>query len=308
MGDVTQLDATRPTFVKEMERTHPGMSQGQANTNGGTIYRFVHEMKNGDRVVTYDTGSRSYLCGKIIGDVIFQANATFDEENIIRKVLWTHQKDRDSLSTGARNSLGSILTMFKISQDHCQELWNSDATITESDVDDDDHPDPVMEIDLSEIGIEALEEASALAIQDQIARLSWSQAERLVAGLLRALGYKTRLTGRGSDRSADIVATPDGFGFEEPKIIAEVKHRKGKTGADGIRTFLGGRQRHEKGLYVSTGGFSKDAYYEAERANIPIELIDSDRLVDWIVEAHPKFDEETRSLLHLRTVPWPVES
>ena len=34
-------------------------------------------------------------------------------------------------------------------------------------------------------------------------------------------------------------------------------------GAQEIRSFLCGRHPGDKGLYVSTGGFSKDAHYEA---------------------------------------------
>jgi restriction system protein len=33
---------------------------------------------------------------------------------------------------------------------------------------------------------------------------------------------------------------------------------------------------HHKGIYVTTSGFSKEAQYEAERANFAITLIDSD--------------------------------
>jgi restriction system protein len=41
----------------------------------------------------------------------------------------------------------------------------------------------------------------------------------LVAGLLRALGYKKRVSPAGPDRGKDIVASPDGFGFESPRIL-----------------------------------------------------------------------------------------
>lgn len=53
----------------------------------------------------------------------------------------------------------------------------------------------------------------------------------LVAGLLRAMGYKTRVSPSGPDRGKDIVASPDGFGFESPRIVVEVKHRQGAIAA-----------------------------------------------------------------------------
>ena len=96
--------------------------------------------------------------------------------------------------------------------------------------------------------------------------------QELVAGILRAMGYKTLISSKGADRGKDIIASPDGFGFEHPRIVVEVKHRAGQMGSEKIRSFTGGRHKDDRGLYVSTGGFSKDAKYEAERANIPIML------------------------------------
>ena len=95
--------------------------------------------------------------------------------------------------------------------------------------------------------------------KDHVHALDWSDLQDLVAGLLRAMGYKTRVSPAGADRGQDIVASPDGFGFEAPRIVVEVKHRQGAIGSQAIRGLLGGRHPQGKGLYVSTGGFSKDA-------------------------------------------------
>ena len=49
--------------------------------------------------------------------------------------------------------------------------------------------------------------------------------QELVAGLLRAMGYKTRVAKPGSHRGTDILASPDEFAFEQHRITVEVKHR-----------------------------------------------------------------------------------
>jgi restriction system protein len=91
----------------------------------------------------------------------------------------------------------------------------------------------------------------------------------LVAGILRAMGYKTRISPPGSDRGKDVEASSDGLGLTDPRIIAEVKH---------------------KGLYVSTGGFTKEARYEAERAsNNQVSLIDSAERVNLIINYYDNF-------------------
>jgi restriction system protein len=68
-------------------------------------------------------------------------------------------------------------------------------------------------------------------------------------------------------------------------------------GSGEIRSFLGGRHTDDKGLYVSTGGFTKDAYYEAERANIPVTLMNIDDLVEALTEHYENLDVETKQVL-----------
>ena len=80
--------------------------------------------------------------------------------------------------------------------------------------------------------------------------------ERLVAGLLKAMGYCARVTPKGPDGGLDVIASPDALGLESPRIVAEVKHRKGAMGAPAVRSFIGGLRAGDRGLYVSTGGAS----------------------------------------------------
>ena len=154
--------------------------------------------------------------------------------------------------------------------------------------------------------LKEMQEKSHEFIKDTINKLDWDGMQELVAGLLRSMGYKTRISPIGADRGKDIVASPDGFGLEQPRIIVEVKHREGAIGAQQIRSFIGGRHKDDKGLYVSTGGFTKDARYEAERAGIPIMLMDSDDLVTAIVEHYEKMDAEAKGLLRLTKIYWPA--
>src|SRR3546814_5074397 len=87
-------------------------------------------------------------------------------------------------------------------------------------------------------------------MKDRGNELDWDDMQQLVAGILRAMGYKTQVSPPGSDRGKDIVASPDGFGFEHPRIVVEVKHRKGQMSSQEIRSFLGGRHKDDRGLYV----------------------------------------------------------
>ena len=144
-------------------------------------------------------------------------------------------------------------------------------------------------------------------IKDKILELDWEEMQELVAGILRAMGYKTIVSPRGTDRGKDIQASPDGLGLEEPRIKVEVKHRSsGQMGSQEIRSFTGGLRGTDRGLYVSTGGFTKDAKYEAERSSIPIMVVDSDMLVQLVIQYYDNFDSETKTLLPLTKIYWPT--
>ena len=121
-------------------------------------------------------------------------------------------------------------------------------------------------------------------------------------------GYKTRISPQGSDRGKDIIASPDGFGFEPPRIVVEVKHRKEAMGAPEIRSFLGGRHKDDKGLYVSTGGFTTQARYEAERASIPLTLLDLNDLVMAFIENYENMRMSSRTLIPLAKIYWPLDN
>ena len=53
------------------------------------------------------------------------------------------------------------------------------------------------------------------------------------------------------------------------------------------------------------GGFSKDTRYEAERASIPLTLMDLDDLVTAVLEHYEHMDTDTQRLVPLRKIYWP---
>jgi len=78
-------------------------------------------------------------------------------------------------------------------------------------------------------------------------------------------------------------------------------------GSQEIRSFLGGRQPGDRCLYVSTGGFSKDARCEAERSSIPLMLVTLPELRDLLIEHYENLDSDARALVPLSRLYWPVD-
>lgn len=277
---------------------HPNDSKNKLAAAVGQIYRFAHDMEQGSTVVMYDPETRLYHIGTIAGP--YKPATDIEEATFTRAVKWKQTAQRDALTTSSKNSLGGIQTIFSISDEVVADLKSASKSETSSQPDEteDDAADDDARAATYDNGIEL--------IKDRVNQVGWEDMERLVAGLLKAMGYCARVTPKGSDGGRDVVASPDALGLESPRIVAEVKHRKGAMGAPAVRSFIGGLRAGDRGLYVSTGGFTKEARYEADRATIPIRLLDLDSFVRHYVEVYDKADEETRSILPLTRIWWPA--
>lgn len=300
-GDIRHLP--RP----EMERAlRAGGSPGPDAKQGASVLsRFVRDMAIGDMVTTYDSGGRVYAVGTVRSDAHFTdaplAHPRFEGHHpFVREVEWTHQIGRDTLSQAARNSLGFISTLFQPSEAAQAELLHSgDAAPAQ----DPEPPESEGGLDL-----ETLEQQAREATADLVARLTDRQMEHLVAGLLRAMGYKTRVTPVGPDLGKDVIASKDGLGFESPRIFVEVKHRlTTRIDAPTLRAFAHTLGEGDRGLFVSTGGFTKEARYEAERARNAVQLLTLEELITELVDRYELLDQETRQMIPLAPVYWPLQ-
>jgi restriction system protein len=301
------LGLTKRELLDKLAATHPDWSDGKSQTVASQFVRFNTDVQIGDRIVTYDPGRRRYVIGRVPGPTVWQQGSDIHLP-YRRAVEWKHSVAREALSVPSRNTLGAIQTLFRVSDEAAADLEANPGPL-------DAPAPPVKEAPpaksdtflLRQIRDNMLEQAAEF-IEDRIAQLDPYEMQELVAGLLRALGYKTRVSPKGSDRGIDIFASPDGLGLQEPRIFVEVKHRRNSViGANDVRSFLGGRKASDRCLYVSTGGFTKEARYEAERAATPLTLIDLPELRRLVVDHYERLDEETKQLVPLRRVYWPIE-
>lgn len=290
----------RKELIALYQALEPQMKQGAVISGASQVWRFVNEVKVGDWVVTYSPANRLYLVGKVTGAAEQHPEWAEQGMPLVRKVLWQQQElPRDNLGTSTKNSLGSTLTLFEVPPSAAAEVIEALKGKPVSPVEDE--AEESIADPLSDVESQALER-----IKDRVSELDWDDMQQLVAGILRAMGYKTQVSPPGSDRGKDIVASPDGFGFEHPRIVVEVKHRKGQMGSQDIRSFLGGRHKDDRGLYVSTGGFSKDAQYEADRASIPLAMWTLDHVVRALIEHYDATDVETKRVVPLKRLYWPA--
>lgn len=299
LGDLTSF-ASREAMLDRARQVYATWTERKLQVAVNQAWRFVHGIAVGDRVASYDPSERIYNLGVVAGQAIFK-EADEEEFEVKRSVKWTSTISRDSLSLPSRNSLGAIQTLILVPTAAAAELYGEQSVSLPSS----DPVDPISGLVEEADPYAELFEKAVQRVQDLILDLDPYEMQDLVAALLRALGYRTLVSPAGADRGKDIIASRDGFGFERPRIVVEVKHRKDKISAPEIRAFIGGRHSDDRGLYVSTGGFSQEARYEAERANTVTHLMDLDGLARAVIEQYEGFDEAGKALVPLRKLYWP---
>lgn len=111
--------------------------------------------------------------------------------------------------------------------------------------------------------------------------------ERLAQRLLREAGFiQVEVTGRSGDGGIDGKGIMRLGGMLSFHVIFQCKRYQGSIPPSQIRDFRGAMVgRADKGLFITTGNFTKDAIREATRDGAPaIDLIDGDQLVERLKE------------------------
>lgn len=111
--------------------------------------------------------------------------------------------------------------------------------------------------------------------------------ERLAQRLLRESGFvQVEVTGKSGDGGIDGKGIVKISGFLSFHVIFQCKRYKGSVTPSQIRDFRGAMQgRADKGLFITTGTFTREAVKEATRDGAPpIDLIDGELLCDKLKE------------------------
>jgi len=111
--------------------------------------------------------------------------------------------------------------------------------------------------------------------------------ERLAQRILRESGFvQVEVTGRSGDGGIDGKGILKVGGLLSFHIIFQCKRYQGSVTPSQIRDFRGAMQgRADKGLFITTGTFTRDAIKEATRDGAPpIDLIDGEQLCDKLKE------------------------
>lgn len=164
-------------------------------------------------------------------------------------------------------------------------------------------PDEAPTLETSVLFEDAKEKARE-EIDTYLDTLGGYEFQDLVAALLEGMGYATNSVSKpGADGGTDILAYIDPLGAQTPHIRVQVKHRDQTASREDVAALRGIiRGDREIGLFVSSGGFTKEARREAGNGAVHIELVDLDRFLELWLQHYNKIPEAKRSKLRLEPV------
>jgi restriction system protein len=288
----------RASILAEARKHFPRRLAGNV---AGQLDRFVNEMAEGDLVITPNGETRELLYGKLTGGYEYRTSAPVGESHHVRSVQWLGRRDRDKLPDRILFTLGSLLTVFApaYSDEIRPFLLRGEAPSDAAQPDGTDAPSE--DGDENPTSASEQEARNRELIRKRIADLEPYPTQDFIAGILRALGYHTEVSPRGADGGVDIRASRDALFIQPPIVKVQVKARpESKTPPGDIRALKGVLEANERGLFVSTGGFTGPAQSEFERSSI--QLVGMDRLIDLFLETYDQLDAETRALVPLRSI------
>lgn len=163
--------------------------------------------------------------------------------------------------------------------------------------------DPVIE-ETSSLTFEVAEELAWKDIERHLTTMLPYEFQDLVAALLRGMGYHVGwVAPKGKDGGVDITAYNDPLGTRPPRIKVQVKRQQQRVTVDGLRSFMAVLSHDDVGIFVNSGGFTKDAEDEARtQPSRRVTLLDLEKLVALWVEHYRKIDEKDRRLLPLEPI------
>jgi restriction system protein len=310
--DIPSLQAARdyPDVQRLVEAAHPDAAKRRIGNWAGQLWAFAISMAEGDIVVMPCKTSGQIAIGRVSGPYKFQMVG--DALRHTRPVRW-QRKDvtRTNFRQDLLDSMGAFMTVCQIQRngavDRVMAVMNGDS-------------DPGLDSQTGEPAAAPSETQTPATIAEEHVDYERSARDKiikfiaenfrehdlthLVAAVLAADGWVTKVSKPGPDGGVDIYAGRGSLGTEQPRLVVEVKSQR--TPADvgvyrglksSIQTF-----NADHGLLVCLGGFNRAVDREARQDHFKVRLWTSEDLLDAIVRLYPAMSKEMQSRLPLKPI------
>jgi len=199
------------------------------------------------------------------------------------------EEGEQAMSLGAEKLLQSAMSAYR--------AWRAETKDTQALTEEETLKEAQEEV----LTMDQVEELANARLEKHIRAMNPYEFQDLAAALLRGMGYFTPFVApKGKDGGVDVIAYRDPLGTVSPRIKVQVKHTQSSIGAQDIRQLMGILQKDgDVGIFISTGGFTRDAESSARGGHVHVELIDMARFIELWQEYYPKMDDEDKALMPL---------
>ena len=306
MGDISNLVQDREVLKQQLRDRRPAAKDGAIPIWAGILIRFVSEMSEGDLVVYPNKADSTIAIGRVSG-AYEHRNDGGDLPNR-RRVVWLRTDiPRADFSQGALYEVGSAMTLFKI-KTHADEFIAAANGVPVAPDEARDVNEATEEAEAQPTAARVEESARDFIIRQLYRAISPYDFERFTADLLRALGYRARVTPRSADGGFDVVAHRDPLAIEPPIIKVQCKQIVNPIGAPDVQKLIGSLAQggSEVGLFVTLGGYSRDAK-NLDRNRNDLRLLEGDDIAQLVMDNYEALPSEWKKVLPLRRT-WVIDT
>lgn len=294
IGDLSLLPVDREEMKAVYAKAYPNEPKGSIPTCVGMLYRFFHEIKEGDYVVYPSKMDRRINIGVVTGPYYYDSKEEKYPQK--RNVKWLKSLPRTAFSQGALHEVGSALSLFTV-RNYAYEFIDA--------LNDDSGKHPILDEADTTVGAtadEIIQSTRDFILKELYHSLKGYDLEDFIGNLLEAMGYRVKLSPHGGDSGVDIEAYKDEL---PPRILVQVKSADGDIKEQTIMSLKGAMREGDYGLFVTLSHYTKNA--QKYLANTPIiRGIDGDELVGLVLKYYDALDEKYRKMIPLKMVYIPV--
>lgn len=294
MGDLSKIEANRDAFREKYMVAYPDAKKGSVATGAGMLYRFCYEAQVGDYVVFPSKINREVNLGVVEGAYVYDSSQP--EYVQTRKVKWLKHLPRTAFSQGALYEIGSAMSFFTVKNyaDEFMAALDKDFKKNYSSDPEDESVGATAE--------DIIESTKDFILKELSRQLKGYDLESFVSDLLRAMGYRTKVSPQGGDSGIDITAYKDEL---PPRILVQVKSQNGDINESTIQSLKGAMREGDYGLFVTLSNYTKNAQKYLESTPI-IRGINGTELVELILKYYDDLSEKYQKMIPLKMVYIPV--
>ena len=294
MDDLSAIEASREAFKEKYSQVYPNAKKGSIATGAGMLYRFCHEVQIGDYVVFPSKSNREVNIGVIKGEYVYDSSQI--EYVQTRKVKWLKHLPRTAFSQGALYEIGSAMSFFSV-KNYADEFLTALDKDFKKNISSDSEDESV-----GATADDIIESTKDFILKELSRQLKGYDLEIFVADLLRAMGYRTKVSPQGGDSGIDITAYKDEL---PPRILVQVKSQDGDIKESTIQSLKGAMREGDYGLFVTLSNYTKKAQKYLDSTPI-IRGINGTELVELILKYYEDLSDKYRKMIPLKRVYIPV--